>query len=64
MPKFYATLCIEDGGGYVTIEAPDMEAAKRKMFASLYGRQWAFMYDETGRYDSIDRFNQKEMGTL
>ena len=60
MANFYATLCIGDGGGYVTIEAPDREVARGKMFASKYGKQWAFLYDESEKAEAIDQYNEPE----
>lgn len=67
MPKhklFYATLCLGDGGGYVTIEAADREAAREKMFNSKYGTRWAFLYDETERAEAIDAFGEREKDYL
>lgn len=57
---FYASLCIGDGGGYVRISAPDRESARAKMFASKYGTQWAFLYDEGEKPEALDNFNQVE----
>jgi len=62
--KFYASLCIKDGGGYVTIEADDRESARAKMFNSSYGKQWAFLYDESERAEALDAFGQQEKGVL
>lgn len=64
MEKFYASLCIKDDGGYVTIEANDMNEARDKMFASEYGKQWAFMYSEVDKAESLDAFNQTERGYI
>lgn len=64
MPKFYASLCIKDGAGYVTIEADDRETARSKMFDSKYGKQWAFLYDESERSEALDAFGQVERGRL
>jgi len=41
---YMATLCIDDGGGYVQIQAPDYFTARDLMFKSKYGSRWAFMY--------------------
>lgn len=62
--KFYASLCIKDGGGYVTIEAPDRESAREKMFNSQYGTQWAFLYDESEKKEALDAFDQVERGAI
>lgn len=64
MANFYATLCLGDGGGYVRIEAPDREAARAKMFASKYGKQWAFLYDESEKPEAIDCFGMQEVAAL
>lgn len=64
MKKFYATLCLGDGGGYVTIVAPDREAARDKMFASKYGKRWAFLYDESDKPEAIDQFDTKEVEAI
>jgi hypothetical protein len=64
MPKFFASLCIGDGGGYVTIEADNYDQAREKMFASKYGKQWAFMYDESQYEEALARFNQVEKDYL
>ncbi len=64
MTKFYASLCLGDGGGYVTIEAPDRETAREKMFDSEYGTQWAFLYDENEKAEALDAFNQEERGAI
>lgn len=64
MNKYYATLCLGDGGGYVTILAPDREDARQKMFQSKYGRNWAFMYDEAEKPQAIERFNLQERDVL
>lgn len=64
MTKFYASLCIGDGGGYVTINAEDRESAREKMFSSKYGTRWAFLYDESEKEDSLDRFGQMEVDEL
>lgn len=61
---FYASLCLGDGGGYVTIHAADREAARAKMFASKYGKRWAFLYEESEYDDALGQFNQKEVGVL
>lgn len=61
---FYASLCIKDGAGYVTIAAPDRESARAKMFASKYGTQWAFLYDESEKPEALDAFNQLEKDYL
>lgn len=62
--KFYATLCLGDGGGYVSIEAPDRESAREKMFSSKYGKQWAFLYDESERAEAIDAYNTQERDSI
>lgn len=41
---FYATLMIKQGGGYVRIQAGSEVEARNKMFASKYGKEWAFFY--------------------
>lgn len=64
MAKFYASLCLGDGGGYVTIEAPDRETAREKMFSSNYGKQWAFLYDESQKAQALDAFNQEERDSI
>lgn len=64
MPKYYASLCIVDGGGYVTIEAADRESAREKMFNSKYGTQWAFLYDESQKAEALDAFEQVEKDCL
>ena len=64
MPKFYASLMIKDGGGYVTIEAKDEIEAREKMFSSKYGKEWAFMYDESQKHDCLDVFSQEERGEI
>ncbi len=62
--KFYATLCLGDGGGYVTIEANEREEAREKMFNSKYGKQWAFLYDESERAEAIDAFGTQERDSI
>jgi hypothetical protein len=62
--KFYATLCLGDGGGYVTIHAKDREEARNKMFSSIYGERWAFMYTEEEKANCIDKWNQQEKGVI
>ncbi len=62
--KFYASLCLGDGGGYVTIEAPDRETAREKMFDSEYGTQWAFLYDESEKPEALDYFDQREVNSI
>jgi hypothetical protein len=64
MPRFYASLCIKDDGGYVTIEAKDYTEAREKMFNSKYGTQWAFMYDESQKKEALDDFNQIEKDSI
>lgn len=64
MAKFYASLCIKDGGGYVTIEANEREEAREKMFTSKHGTQWAFLYDESEKVEALDAFGQVERGRL
>jgi len=64
MPKFYASLMIKQGGGYVTIEANSRRHAREKMFASKYGEQWGFMYDESEKADSLDAYDQTEVDTI
>lgn len=62
--KFYASLCLDDGGGYVTIYAKDREEARSKMFASKYGKRWAFLYDESEKPEALDVFSQKEIDEI
>ncbi len=62
--KYYASLCIEDGGGYVTIHAPDHNTARAKMFASKYGKKWAFLYDESEKAEALDQYEQQEVGVV
>jgi hypothetical protein len=64
MAKFYASLWLSDGGGYVTIEAENRSEARKKMFASKYGKQWAFMYDESEFEEALGQYGQQEMGVL
>lgn len=64
MSKFYASLCLGDGGGYVTIEAADREAARTKMFESKYGKRWAFLYDESEFEDALGQYGQEEKDTI
>lgn len=64
MPKFYASLMIKDGGGYITIEADNMGAAREKIFASKYGKQWAFMYPEEDKAEALEDFGQTEKGYI
>lgn len=64
MKKFYASLCLGDGGGYVTIHAETREEARSKMFASKYGKNWAFLYDESEFDDALGQFNQQEKGVI
>jgi hypothetical protein len=62
--KFYASLCLGDGGGYVTISAADREQAREKMFASKYGKLWAFLYSEEEKPEALDVFEQKEIDCI
>lgn len=62
--KFYATLCLGHGGGYVTITAASDDEARKKMFASKYGKQWAFMYSAEEKASCIDRYNLIEKDQL
>ena len=55
---------IKDGGGYVTIEAKDEIEAREKMLSSKYGKEWAFMYDESQKHDCLDVFSQEERGEI
>ncbi len=64
MAKFYASLCLGDGGGYVTIEANEREEAREKMFNSKYGTQWAFLYDESQKAEALDAFNKEERDSI
>ena len=64
MTKFYASLCLGDGGGYVTIEANEREEAREKMFDSKYGTKWAFLYDESEKAEALDAFDQREVDNL
>lgn len=64
MPKFYASLCLGDGGGYVTIEAENREEARAKMFASKHGKNWAFLYDESEFEEALGQFNQQEKDAI
>lgn len=64
MAKFYASLCLGDGGGYVTIESDDRETAREKMFNSKYGTRWAFLYDESERAEALDAYDQREMDSI
>lgn len=64
MSKFYASLCLGDGGGYVIIEAENIGIAREKMFASKYGKRWAFMYEESQFDDALGQFNQKEVEAI
>lgn len=64
MPKFYASLCLGDGGGYVTIHAENREEARTKMFASQYGKRWAFLYDESEFEDALGQYGQEEKGSI
>lgn len=61
MGNYYATLCIKDGGGYVRIEAENFDAARSAMFGSKYGKEWAFMYDESQKAECIDAYGQNEV---
>lgn len=61
MNRYYATLCIGDGGGYVTVFARTMAEARQKMFDSKYGVNWAFMYSEDQKTDAIDQFDEQEV---
>lgn len=62
--KFYASLCLGDGGGYVTIEANNYDQAREKMFASKHGKQWAFMYNESQKAEALDAFGEQEKGRI
>jgi len=64
MTKFYASLCLRDGGGYVTIEATEREEAREKMFNSKYGTKWAFLYDESEKPEALDAFDQVERDSI
>jgi hypothetical protein len=64
MKHYYASLCIGDGGGYVTIEANSRDEAREKMFASKYKTQWAFMYSEEEKAEALDAYNQVEKDYL
>ncbi len=64
LSKFYASLCLDDGGGYVTIYAKDREEARSKMFASKHGERWAFLYDESEKPEALDRYNQREIEVI
>jgi len=61
---FYASLMLKDGGGYVTVNADSYEQAREKMFSSKYGKEWAFMYDESQKHDCLDVFSQEERGEI
>lgn len=64
MKKFFASLCLGDGGGYVTIHAKDREEARSKMFASKYGKRWAFLYDESEFEEALGQFGQEQVGMI
>lgn len=64
MPKYYATLCLGDGGGYVEITASDRETARTAMFNSKYGTRWAFLYDESEKAEAIDQFNVQHKDSI
>lgn len=55
---------LKDGGGYVTVNADSYEQAREKMFSSKYGKEWAFMYDESQKHDCLDVFSQEERGEI
>lgn len=64
MAKYYATLCLKDGNHYITIHAATRLEAREKMFASAYGNQWAFLYDETEKPAAIDAFCCTELQVI
>ena len=53
---YFFTLASNQGGpGCVQVEASSWSEARDKMFASHYGKRWAFQYERIENVHELDR---------